>query len=78
MAVVVEVFIIRKAHLKEMRWCSKSSKGKPQDPERKIILEAGNLVLLHPEGRYVERGEFKKKQSDNAVKYQDSSVGSKE
>lgn len=70
MAVVVEVFMIRKALLKEMRWCSKSSEDKAQGPERKIILEEiRNLALLQPEGRCLERGEFKNKQPDKSCEF---------
>lgn len=61
MTVVVEIFIIRKALLKEMRWCSKIKQR--QSP---ILEEVGNLVLLQPEGRCVEGAEFKNKQPDNA------------
>lgn len=61
MTVVVEIFIVRKALLKEMRWCSKIKQR--QSP---ILEEVGNLVLLQPEGRFVEGAEFKNKQPDNA------------
>lgn len=47
MDVVVEVFIMKKALSKAMRWHSKSSEDKAQSPERKVDLEeVRNLGLL--------------------------------
>lgn len=47
MAVVVEVFVMKKDLSKAMRWRSKSSEDKAQSPERKIDFEeVRNLGLI--------------------------------